>query len=248
MAAGRYTQRRRSPRQAQADERAGQLAVFLGRALKDARRSRGWTQTQASQRAGLSQGCWSELERGNAAGMSLRVWVRASNAVDADLRAYLERASGADAPRDAVHLRHQELLARTAATGGWQPRPEHGLGGSGIADLVISRLDELALIEIWDWFADVGDAFRSWDRKLDRLQAPTDKPVSGCWVVRATQRNRRLIAAHWMLFGARLSGSGAAWLRALTSRQCPMPVNPALLWVTVGGERLFVARPGSSRP
>ena len=248
MATGRYTQRRRSPRQARADERTGQLAAFLGRSLKDARLSRGWTQSQASQRAGLSQGCWSELERGNAAGMSLRVWVRASNAVDADLRAYLERATGAGAPRDAVHLRHQELLARTAASGGWQSRPEHGLGGAGVADLVVSRRDELALIEVWDWFADVGDAFRSWDRKLENLQAPTDRRVSGCWIVRATQRNRRLISAHRTLFAGRFPGGGAAWLNALTARQCPMPANPALLWVTVGGERLFVARPGSSRP
>jgi hypothetical protein len=180
--------------------------------------------------------------------MSLRVWVRSSKAVGADLRAYLERATGADAPRDAVHLRHQELLARTAASGGWQSRPEHRLGGAGVADLVVSRRDELALIEVWDWFADVGDAFRSWDRKLENLQAQTDTRVSGCWIVRATQRNRQLIAAHRTMFGARFPGGGAAWLNALSARQCPMPATPALLWVTVGGQRLFAARLGGPRP
>lgn len=247
MADGRYTQRRRSPRQTQADERATRLAAFLGRGLKDGRRRFGWTQAQASHRAGLSQGCWSELERGQAAGMSLRVWVRATNAVDADLRAYLERESGADAPRDAVHLRHQELVARTAASGGWQPKPEHGLGGAGVADLVIARRDEVALVEVWNWFADVGEAFRSWDRKLDRLRAGTDGRVSGCWVVRATRRNRQLIAAHRTLFGARFSGSGTSWLTALTDQRGAMPLTPALIWTPVGGERLLAARLGSSR-
>lgn len=248
MAAGRYSQRRRSPRQAQADTRAGQLAAFLGRALRDARRTRGWTQARASQRAGLSQGCWSELERGRSAGMSLRVWVRASSAVEAELRAYLERATGADAPRDAVHLRHQELLARIAAHGGWQARAEQGLGGAGVADIVASRQNEMALLEVWDWFADVGEAFRSWDRKMERLQAATDHRVSGCWVVRATQRNRRLIAAHRTVFGTRFAGAAAAWLAALTDPRRPMPTKPALLWVSVSGERLVAARLGSSPP
>lgn len=73
MAAGRYSQRRRSPRQAQADERAGQLAAFLGRALKEGRLGGGLTQAEASERAGLSQACWSGLERGRSHGMSLRV-------------------------------------------------------------------------------------------------------------------------------------------------------------------------------
>ena len=174
--------------------------------------------------------------------------MRASSAVDTDLRAYLERATGADAPRDAVHLRHQELPARTAASGGWQSQPEAGLGGAGVADLVAARRDEVALIEVWNWFADVGDAFRSWDRKLERLQAGTDGRVSGGWVVRATRNNRQLIAAHRTVFCARFPGSGTSWLTALTDPRGAMPAIPALLWVTVGGERLFAARLGSSRP
>ncbi len=248
MSTGRYSQRRRSPRQSQADERADRLAAFLGRGVKEARRARAWNQVHASERAGFSQGCWSMLETGRAAGLSLRVWVRAGDAVGADLRAYLERASGADAPRDATHLRHQELISRIAAPGGWRPQPEHDLGSAGVADLLLARANELALIEVWSWFADVGAAFRSWNRKVERITARGTSAASGCWAVRATRRNRSLIAAHATLFAARFPGSGVAWLAALTDPTIPVPDQPALLWVSVRGDRVFPARGLSPRP
>jgi hypothetical protein len=188
------------------------------------------------------------MERGKAAGMSLRVWVRATDAVGADLHAYLERVSGAERPRDAAHLKHQELVASTAAEGGWHPMVEHGLGGAGVADLLLGRAEERALIEIWTWFADVGDAFRSWDRKLEAIGARAESAVSGCWAVRATSRNRELVTAHATLFAARFPGSGPAWIEALTNPARPMPDWPAMLWVAVGGDRLFAARLSRARP
>lgn len=112
----------------------------------------------------------------------------------------------------------------------------------------LARANALALVEIWDWFADVGDAFRSWDRKLERLTARHDRGVSGCWAVRATRRNRELVAAHATLFAARFPGSGTAWLAALADPQHAMPERPAFLWVTVRGYRLFAARLGATRP
>lgn len=248
MPSHRYTQHRRSHRQVEADRRAAQLATFLGRSLKNSRTARRTKQAEASAVAGISQSCWSELERGFGASVSLRVWVRAADAVGADFRGYLERASAAEQPRDAVHLRHQELVARTAASGGWTVSPEHDLGGPGVADLLLARANALTLVEIWDWFADVGDAFRSWDRKLERLTARHDRGVSGCWAVRATRRNRELVAAHATLFAARFPGSGTAWLAALADPQHAMPERPAFLWVTVRGDRLFAARLGATRP
>lgn len=174
--------------------------------------------------------------------MSLTVWMRAGDAVGADLHAYFEGASGADAPRDAVHLGHQELIARYAEPGGWRAAAEEGLGGAGVADIVLARGEETALVEVWDWFADVGGAFRSWDRKLERLESGTDGRVSGCWVVRATRRNRELFAAHRTLFDARFRGSASAWLAAFRDNNVPMPETPALLWVSVKGDRLFASR------
>jgi transcriptional regulator with XRE-family HTH domain len=243
----RYTQRRRTQRQARADQRAEHLATFLGRALRNARRGQRSTQLAVAQLAGLSQSCWSELERGRGANVSLKVWTRASDAVGADLRGYLEGASAADAPRDSVHLKHQELVARFAADGGWRPRPELDLGGAGVADIVLARPSEWALVEVWDWFADVGDAFRSWDRKIERVGATTDARVSGCWVIRATRRNRELVSGHRSLFAARFPGSSRAWLASFREAPEPMPAEAALVWVSVRGDRLFASRNVSGR-
>ena len=241
MPPNRYTRTRRTQRQVRADGRADHLATFLGRALLDGRRSSDTTQAKAAGVAGISQSCWSDLERGKGASVSIRVWVRAADAVGSDLRAYLEAASGTAQPRDAVHLRHQELVASTAVRGGWKIRPEQHVVGAGVADLLLSRGEGSALIEIWNWMADAGDAFRSWDRKLERLRM-AEPSATGCWVIRATRRNLQLVAEHRTLFAARFPGSGAAWLRALERLDAPMPADPALMWVSVRGDRLFAAR------
>ena len=46
------------------------------------------------------------MERGVGASFSLVVWSRAARAAGGDLRAYIERATSATEPRDAVHLRN----------------------------------------------------------------------------------------------------------------------------------------------
>ena len=65
--------------------------------------------------------------------------------------------------------------------------------------------------------------------------------MSGCWVVRATRRNRSLVAEHGALFRARFPGSASHWLESLRTGRS-MPSEPALLWVTVAGDRLFASR------
>lgn len=186
------------------------------------------------------------MERGRGANLSVRVWMRATHAVGADLHAYLEATSGAERPRDAVHLRHQELLAQYAARGQWKPMPE-ARTGNGFVDMVLERHAETAVVEVWDWLADVGDAFRSWDRKLEQWRARVGASgqaarVAGIWVVRASRRNHRLVHDHPAIFRARFPASGAAWLAALTDQARPMPPEPALIWVSVRGDRLYPAR------
>jgi len=65
--------------------------------------------------------------------------------------------------------------------------------------------------------------------------------VSGCWVVRATKRNRALLSELRGLFRARFPGTGRAWLAALETG-APMPTEPALLWISVKGDRIWPVR------
>jgi hypothetical protein len=212
------------------------------------------TRAAASALAGISASTWSHLERGRDGRVTLATWNHAASAVGGRLHAYIERASGAAMPRDAVHLRNQELVMRTAQLGGWRGLPEVRLDAdartSRMADLVLRRANDWALCEIYDWFEDVGAAGRAWQRRLDaleryaiaRMRDETLPCVGGMWVLRARQRNRRLVREHRQFFRALLPGSAAAWLASLMRPDAPMPDQPALMWVAVKGDRLYGSR------
>jgi transcriptional regulator with XRE-family HTH domain len=246
---------KRTNLQASADRHSVELGKRVGKMLRDARRAWRRTQAQASARAGLSQSAWSRLELGDPRA-GLATWDRAAFAVGGSLDVFMRRSSAAEMPRDAVHLRHQELVIRVALAGGWGSLPEAPLDReartSRAADVILRRNREYVIVEVWDWFDDVGAALRDFDRRLEALERfaiarMTDDIVpitAGCWVVRATQRNRRLLRAHRNLFQARFPGSGHAWLAAVSSAGAAMPREPALLWVAVAGDRLFPARLG----
>jgi transcriptional regulator with XRE-family HTH domain len=255
---------RRTRLQVMADEQAAQLSRRLGALLRDARTEARLTQAAAGRRAAISQGAWSGLERGAAA--TIGTWSRAAHAVGSRLDAHIKRATATDQPRDAVHLRHQELVIRIALGGGWRALPEQHIDRdartSRSADVLLARpwarpaADEYALVEVWDWFVDVGAAGRDWHRRLAALErfavARMRDDVlprhSGVWVVRATLRNRRLVADHATFFRSLFPGSGREWLAALSSPVALMPGRPALVWVSVDGTRLFPARLGAVSP
>ncbi len=176
-------------------------------------------------------------------------------AVDSDLRAYLERVSSADHPRDAVHLRNQGSVLDLARKGGWTGVPEARLDRdartSRSLDVLLTRDVKWAMVEIWDWFDDVGGSFRDWDRRLDALErlAIARIPVEaamprtcGAWLVRSTRRNRELVRQHANVFRARFPGSAAEWVRALGEATVGLPSKPALLWISVDGARIYPAR------
>lgn len=245
-----------------ADLHATDLARKLGAALRDARLKAKLSQRQAAEKAGVSQPTWSKLERKRDASFTIGTWDRAAFAVGTALNAYLPEASAADQPRDAVHLKAQELVLSTSKPGGWHGLPEERFDAdartSRFADVFLERqqpsdqADEVALMEVIDWFDDVGQPMRNWQRRLDGVEryalahiTDEDKPlprVSGCWIVRATRRNRELVAQHQNLFATRFPGSGRAWLAALTDPAKSIPDQPALLWISVSGDRLFPAR------
>lgn len=213
-----------------ADRHSTDLSLRLGKSLRDARIRAGLTQAEGAARAGLSQGAWSRLERDGDPRYTLATWDRAAFAVGTTLNAYLPETSAADMPRDAVQLKAQELVIATAKVGGWhgllEQQIDREVRTSRFADVLLQRPrqqpTEVALIEIIDWFADVGAPMRDWPRRLAaverqaiaRMVDDQDVPrVSGCWIVRATKRNRQLVGEHSNLFRNRFPGSGRAGSR-----------------------------------
>jgi hypothetical protein len=191
------------------------------------------------------------MERGRGAGATLETWASVAAAVDEQLVAYLERASAASLPRDHVHLRGQELVIRTARSGGWLPMPEAPVDPNALRsrsiDVLLARASrgEIAVVEVWDWFDDVGGAMRSLDGKVDaalRGVAAGNRRAGGLWVVRATRRNRALVAELHAVFSAKFTGSASDWLRALREPDRPMPAEHGFVWADVSGSRLFAAR------
>jgi transcriptional regulator with XRE-family HTH domain len=254
------TGERRTKLQSAADQATHELQVKLGRALRDARARRRLTQAQAADIAGISRSEWSGLELGS---RDATLWMvnRAAHAVGTRLNAYLPEASAADQPRDAVQLKGQELVIATAKRGGWEGSVEERLDAqastSRYGDVVLRRPrrgpTEVALMEIIDWFDDVGGPMRGWQSRLEALErrqiarmtgGDPLPSISGCWVVRATHRNRELVGAHANVFRARFRGSARAWLAALSNPTTAMPHDSALLWISVEGERLFASRLG----
>ncbi len=99
--------------------------------------------------------------------------------------------------------------------------------------------------------ADIGAAVRASARKQADAQAlaaarwgePGPEPRVGLvWVVRATARNRALLARYPEVFSVRFPGSSAGWLRSLTAGG-ESPRDPGLVWASVDGSRLFAWRP-----
>jgi transcriptional regulator with XRE-family HTH domain len=213
------------------------------------------TQSQAADRAGVSQGFWSYLERGGATTTTLETLASCASAVHADLAAFLQALPGADLPRDVEHLRRQQLVIAIARGGGWTARPERPIDPearrSRSIDVELERAvrRELAVVEIWDLVTDGGDAMRSFADKIAavRREAPPGWTVSGLFVLRATSRNRALVRQLPDLFASRFAGSSTGWLAALGSPQLPVPLGDGLLWTNVAGTRLHAARLGGKR-
>ena len=264
----RVQSRRRSDDQTDAAASAGTVATSLGRSLRVARVKAGMSQASVAREADVAQSTVSKMEKEKGATISLLVWMRVCRAAGSQLHAYLEHVTAADQPRDAVHLRAQELLVARAAAGGWTAMPEAALDfpaqGTRSADVHLerdpgpagARAPEVVIIEVIDWFEDVGASFRDWDRRLARVEQralirltrddpitgqPRTPLVGGCWVVRATARNRELVSEHRNVFRARFPGPGATWLQAFAGG-VPIPGHPALLWISVDGQRLWPAR------
>lgn len=224
----------------------------LGGEIRVSRRRRRWTQRQLGDRVGLDQTSISALECGQGGSFSLDTWQRVALALERPLRVEL----GADArsePADAGHLAIQELVLRLGRAAGYtgvfelptRPADPARSVDVGLRD---DRRRRLTLVEAWNTIGDVGAAARGFSRKLAETGqlAPAlggERPyrVSGCWIVRATARNRALVARYPEVFASRFPGSSTAWVRALATGGEP-PEQPGLAWCDVAATRLFAWR------
>lgn len=217
--------------------------------MREARIGSSLTQAQLAAAAGVSQGWISKMELGRGTSASLETWSAVADALGTHFVGFLEDAPGTDRPRDYHHLTRQELVLRVSAKGSWSGRPEQavtdGPGRWRYADVLLHRdaRREMAVVEIWDWLDDVGNALRGLSAKVQRVaEAHPDRAVSGVLVIRGTARNPRLVAAFPTLFSRSLPAPSMRWLRALTDPEQPMPTQPGMLWTDVGGSRLFALR------
>jgi len=229
--------------------RSSYLARRIGLGLKESRVALRLTQAQAGDRAGVSQGFWSRLERGRGSAASLETLASCAAAVDAQLAAFLEARPGADLPRDIVHLRGQATIVREALPGGWRAGVEVPIDPdsrrSRSIDVALERpaRREIAVVELVDLIADAGQDMRGLSDKVAAVRrARPDARVAGLLAVRTTRRNRTLVAELAPLVDARFPAASTAWLRALHDPAAPMPAGDGMLWARVDGSGLFARR------
>jgi len=168
------------------------------------------------------------------------------------LNRFLEIRFGRDAleqPADAGHLAMQELVLRLGRANGFTGEfevPTRPAEPWRSIDVVLARpLRRLMILnECWNTFGDIGAAARASLRKAAELEALAterwgeDAQVRVVWIVRATARNRALLARYPEIFASRFPGSSRAWVRALTEGGEP-PAEPGLVWCDVAAARLL---------
>lgn len=237
---------------AEAARRNREQLARAGGELRLSRRRRRLTQAQLGSIIGVAQSTISRMERGLGESLSMDVWQRAFAAVDRHLVVEPLRDPLAE-PADAGHLRIQELVlraARHAGLGGTFELPFRSADSGRSTDVGLrnDRLRVLELIECWNVIGDIGAGARSTTRKVMDAEMVAvaigrDRPyrVASCWVIRATRRNRELVARYPEVFARRFPGSSRAWVGAITTGSEP-PVEPGLVWCDVGASRLFAWR------
>ena len=153
-------------------------------------------------------------------------------------------------PADAGQLGVQELVLRIGRRGGYRrtfelaTKPSDPSRSTDVG-LIDDTNRRLVQVECVNTFGNVNASIRSSDRKRAEAEELAIAMGHGdpysvhiVWVVRATRRNRQLIATYPELFASRFTGSSRAWVEALSSGT-PPPAELGLVWCDVKG-------PGSS--
>lgn len=203
--------------------------IRLGLSYRALRIRRGWRQIDLAQRASVSRGQVSRIERGLAGGIPLAMLARVAAALDARLDIALRwHAEGLDRLLDSAHARLVELVVELLAANGWDVAVEvsFAVGGErGSIDVFARhRLTGIVLvIEVKSVVPDNQAMLHGLDRKVrlapriaaDRGWVATG-PVARLLVVAEGTTSRRRIAALAATYASVLPDRGPAvraWLR-----------------------------------
>jgi transcriptional regulator with XRE-family HTH domain len=245
--------RRRTQFDLDGDREARSLALSLGQTMRDARRRRRWSQEQLAAKVGLKRTRIGDIERGEATGTPLVVWVRLGIALRRPIAISFSRDLDAMTPSDAGHLEGQELvlrLARVAGRTGTFELPTRPESPSNSVDVCVRDGPNRTLIlhEIWNRFDDFGRAVRSMDRKTAEAAALAaviggDNPyrVASCWLLVDNAGNRQMLRRFPEVFTSRFPGSSLKWVDALTNGG-PAPEDAGIAWLDLRASRLVPIR------
>jgi len=238
--------------------RASSFARNAGAEVRRSRLRRHLTQTVLASKVGLSRSRLAAIEAGDGAALPLTNWFALADVLGRFLQIEFAR-DPLEGPTDAGHLDIQQLVIKFRSAAGFDDRmielPGHtGRGWTDVA-LVKRTARVLVLIECVNVIGDLGQSFRSSDRKeADAHQLATALggdgaafTVSVCWVVRDSARNREIVRRYADLFAARFPGSSRDWSLALTTGT-PVPAEPGLIWCDSRAARLFARRVSGSSP
>jgi len=245
--------RKRWPLDSEAKRALSVQMKAAGEKLRVGRRRRRLTQLQLGKKSGLSQSTVSDAELGEGGGLSITAWQRMALVLDIPLKFEVGR-DPLLLPEDAGHLDMQELVMRLGRSIGCRrnfelaTKPDDPTRSTdvGLTDDANRRLLQ---IECVNTFGKINASIRSSDRKrADAEQLAValghgqQYSVHTCWVIRATKRNRAVLARYPELFESRFPGSSREWVKALTVGASP-PQQPGLVWCDVGATKLFEWRP-----
>ena len=244
--------RKRVDRRLAGDREAQAIGATLGAQAATTRRRLRLRQVTVAARIGISRGRLGDLERGRGTGAPLGLWIALGMTLGRPLRMEFSRPVDPETA-DAGHLAIQELVLRLGRAAGFarsfevptKPADPSRSTDVGLRD---DRGRTMILIECWNTIGDLGAAARATSRKVAEAEALAiaaggERPftVRAVWVVRATARNRALLARYPEVFAARFPGSSTRWVAALTQATEP-PAEPGLVWCDGTARRLFAWR------
>jgi transcriptional regulator with XRE-family HTH domain len=234
----------------EATQLANDVAVRIALEFRETRETRRWTQAALARKAGLTRPVYGRIERAEV-DPGIRQLEQIALALGRPLTVSLSRDPAA-LPADSGHLEIQELVIANGRRQGYEARFELGVRPSNpwrSVDVLLSSEARRVMIVVacWNVIGDLGAATRSSSRKrveaADLGVAAWGPPVSAhlVWVVRATPRNRLLVATYPEIFSTRFPGSSRGWIEVLTGSQ-PPPSDDGLVWIDTRTKRFFAWR------